>query len=224
MICTIYAPWFGALPFYSNTFLHCCGLSKDIYWVIHSDQLKPNNCPDNVIWTVVNNSYIQTQLSKIFPNNVPNRDNWGHKLCDIKTYWHIIFDVNIPTTKFRGWCDWDIVHNLSTLSWEFTSAKFTNGSMRAPLYIQLNTDLLLVDPIHVDKMLAQQRTVSWSELYYMQHLPFSHTFQHGMTPEIDLHYPVPYVVHMYKGKGYPDLYKQWAYKYLIGWDRFGCDV
>ena len=224
MMCTIYAPWFGNIPFYGATFLYCCGLSKNIQWVIHSDQQKPDYCPDNVNWTTIDLNDFRTRLLKIFNFlHIPDRQKWGHKLCDLKPFWHRLFDIG-SDTPYVGWCDWDIVHNLSELDWKFTSAKFTTSSLCAPLFIQKTSTLLEVYPTRPYQMLANPRTVSWCEHYYMPQVTDSTIMQSGMTPEVDLIEPVKYVVHMYKGKHDPKLYKQWTHQYLQGWDQFGCEL
>lgn len=210
MVCTIYAPWFGELPFYTKEFLYSCAKSPNIQWVIHSDQEAPE-IADNILWARCNN--LHQLIVESLTITVPLR-SWGHKLCDLKPFWHTIFNVeNLLKTKYRGWCDWDVVHDLSTLEFTFDSAKFTKGSMCSPLFIQKVEGALEVYPRDFGGLLKVKPSCAWDELYYLKNIN-STILQEGLTPEVDLFFPAKYAVHMYRAKHCPDLYDKWLKKYF----------
>jgi hypothetical protein len=210
MICTLFIPWFGPLPFYADIFLNCCALSENILWVVHSDQLPPD-LPKNVRWYVCDD--VSKRLEKVFDKEIIPERKWHHKLCDLKPFWHIIFNENdVEKTEYRGWCDWDVVHNLSALEFNFESAKFTNGSMCSPLYLQINQNILEWYTVYPRGSLAIRDASGWDELGYLHHIN-STIIQPGLTPEVDLFNAAPYAVHMYRAKHSPDLYQDWIQNY-----------
>lgn len=210
MICTMYIPWFGELPFYSRTFLNSCAMSKDILWIVHSDQAVPFSLSDNIRWFTCDN--VSERVCRVFDESFVPERKWLHKLCDLKPFWHIIFDEKIEETEYRGWCDWDVVHNLSNLKFNFHSAKFTVGSMSSPLFITKNNCALEWFPTYPKNFLGCKLSVAWDELYYLYFVD-SKIIQHGMTPEVDLKTKVDFAVHMYKAKHRKELYIKWIKQY-----------
>lgn len=211
MKCLMYAPWFGDLPFYTKCFLYCCSLSKNILWVIHSDQDKPDINYENIIWFKINNSQLTDRIHKVFPT-VPERE-WKHKLCDLKNHWYKIFyEPCLPECKYVGFIDWDVVHNLSNIEFNFSSAKFTTGTMCAPLFIELENSVLEYYPKNYISFLRVKNSTAWHEHYYMNKINSS-ILQDGLTPEVDLSYSPPYAVHMYRAKHKKELYLDWINKY-----------
>lgn len=209
MICTMYAPWFGPLPFYANYFLQCCARSELIQWCIASDQCAPINLPQNMFWQCVDESHV---IRKVFPY-APIRE-WRHKLCDLKPFWHLIFsDPRSQHTDFRGWIDWDVYHDLSSLEFNFDAAKFTRGSLCSPLFITRDSSALNVWPVNISDFLNQTSACAWDELFYLKRVD-AQIIQQGMTPEIDLFSRANYAVHMYRAKHFPVLYEQWIEKYF----------
>jgi hypothetical protein len=190
MICSIYAPWFGELPFYADTFLHCCGNSPDIQWIINTDQYPPCELASNIIWILID-------------------CNLRHKLCDYKPWWHLAYKTN---TEYIGWCDWDVVHNLSTLTWDFESAKFTTSWMASPLFIVRRDKWLDYWPLAWNAINKDTKSTAWEESLYLN-LYDSKILQEGLTPEIDLYGQADYAVHMYGAKYVPELYYHWITKY-----------
>lgn len=210
MICKMHVPWFGDLPFYTDTFLKCCGLSEKIVWIVHSDQ-QPPALPKNVLWFVCDD--VSKKIETVFDAAVIPDRKWRHKLCDLKPFWHIVFnEPDIPVTEYRGWCDWDVVHNLSHLLFNFESAKFTKGSMCSPLYIQVNRNIVDIRPANPKAFLAGRESFAWDELIYLKQI-HSSIVQTGLTPEVDLVSAAPYAIHMYRAKHSPTLYDEWIKKY-----------
>lgn len=210
MSCVIYAPWFGPLPFYANTFLEGCGKATKIQWIVHSDQKRPEIAPSNVLW--IYTKHLTTLIQDAISVPVPERE-WRHKLCDLKPFWHKIFVVyDAPNFDYRGWCDWDVVHDLSELEFNFDSAKFTKSGMCSPLFITKTSCALEWWPLHLKQILKTEKSCAWDELRYLAHIN-SEVIQVGLTPEVDLFEPAKYAVHMYRAKHYPALYQEWIKKY-----------
>lgn len=209
MICTMFAPWMGQLSFYSGVFLHCCSLAKKIQWIIHSDQPAPENLPDNIVWLPI--GCVTSRIRRVY--NLAERGVEGHKLCDLKPYWHLIFDDGFEDTKFIGFIDWDVVHDLSSIKFDFESAKFTAGWMTGPLFIQQKSAFFEYYPLNFGRLLEHNNSVRWDEGHYLPLLD-STILQQGMTPEIDLFSNPKYAVHLYKGKSNKDIYKKHLKKYL----------
>ncbi len=203
----MYIPWFGRLPFYALDFLSCCEAAKNIIWVVHSDQSSPKKI-HNVIWKIVDAPTLL--IRRVFPS-APSRF-WGHKLCDLKPYWNEIFGP--CNTRYWGWCDWDVYHNLTDLVFDFESLKFTNGTMCSPIFIQKTGTELQYFPVGRDRFLFINDSVAWDEIYYLKHVD-SKILQRGLTPEVDLFERAKYAVHMYRAKHIPDLYRKWIDEYFI---------
>ena len=202
MRCTIFCPWFGQLPFYAGTFLRCCAASPDILWVIHSDQSAPIMLPANVHWYRIDD--LVDRVRRVFPG-VAVGLVYGHKLCDLKPFWHVMFaEAGLPVTEYRGWVDWDVVHNLSTLPWQYDAMRFTPNRMCSPLYIQKNVDLLVTFPLAPTAFMAAS-TTAWDETWYLPNVR-AVVMQTGLTPELDDMYYAPYAVHLCRGKLDPHLY------------------
>lgn len=200
MICTIYIPWFGVLPFYAKDFLACCAAAKNILWVVHSDQENPLPT-ENIIWHKIENP---TELiQRVFPQ--AQYRFWGHKLCDLKPYWNDIFGKG--ETEYWGWCDWDVYHNLSKLEFNFQSAKFTKGKMCSPLFIQKTGGDLQYYPVNIDRFLNTDHSLMWDEWFYLPHVD-SIYLQDGLTPVADLFSKAEFAVHMYYEKQSKKLYEE----------------
>ncbi|MES2181020.1 MAG: DUF6625 family protein [Pseudomonadota bacterium] len=210
MSCIMYAPWFGPLPWYANYFIESCGKSSRIQWIINSDQPAPGQLPANVLW--LRTYDLTLRIAELF--GVPLHDReWGHKLCDLKPFWHQLFKpFDAPNFEFRGWCDWDVVHDLNGLNFDFDSAKFTNGWQCSPLFITRNKGALEWWPTRLNDFLGDQESWAWDELRYLKHIN-STILQPGLTPEVDLVAPARYAVHMYRAKYLPALYEEWLSKY-----------
>lgn len=213
MICTMYAPWFGALPFYTVHFLASCALSPHILWVIHSDQ-KPPKLPKltgNVVWQQIFN--LNERIASVFPEHAKPRDNWGHKLCDLKPFWHLIFPGVSKPTEYQGWCDWDVVHDLSALVLNFNAGVFTPTSQNSPLFICRTSLWFDWWPSNPALLFRTVQCLGWDEFEYLPKLPLT-VLQQGLTPEVDLFEPAQFAVHMYRAKHSPVLYEQWIKQYL----------
>jgi len=124
-----------------------------------------------------------------------------------------MFAEDLPPTEFSGWCDWDVVHDLSGLDFTFNAAKFTAGWMASPIFIQRNATALEWYPTNPWSLMRNPRTFAWDELQYLRHVDAT-ILQQGLTPEVDLFAPARYAVHMYRAKHDPELFAEWQNLYF----------
>lgn len=205
---TMYAPWFGPLPFYAGTFLYCCGLAPDVQWVIHSDQARPASAPDNVAWYEVDPD-IRPYIQRVFPIPLPHPLYGGHKLCDHKPWWHRMFFEGHRSTHV-GWIDWDCIHNLSAVPLGPGVSLFCKSLVKGPLVV---ADVMPeYYPSNPRGLIYTRRTVGYDESVFLPMVEtfHPHTYVQG-SPRGDQ----PYAVHALAEKADPPTYYNAATEFLL---------
>ncbi len=191
--CRIFAPWFGPLPDHKELFLNSCAKSPMIEWVVHSDQPKPD-IPANMIW--VQTPSLKTRIQNLFPEFTILNYDWKRKLTDLKPFWHLLFSENFEPVEYRGWCDWDVVHNLSEIPWDFNLAKFTNGKMAGPLILMSYDYPDPIIPANWQRILSSPEPTSWDDMVYLRNAECVR-FQSALTFRLDTFTtPINYAFHL----------------------------
>lgn len=100
-------PYFGPLPNYFPLWLESCRQNCDVNWLLFVDQKDPLDTPTNV--TVIRTSFdeVRTRVQSIF--DFPISLDHPYKLCDYKPSYGEVFERELATFDFWGFCDLDTI-------------------------------------------------------------------------------------------------------------------
>lgn len=100
-------PYFGKFPNYINFFLESCRNNNTINWLILSDNPKPSDLPENILYVQTTFDKIQKHIQKYFDFEIKLTS--PYKLCDFKPFYGLIFENYIRNYDFWGYCDLDMI-------------------------------------------------------------------------------------------------------------------
>lgn len=100
-------PYFGQFNNYFDLWLTSIKINKDIDWFIFTDNKKPKDIPDNVIWIMMSFRNLKTIISNKLDIDISLEK--PYKLCDYKPLYGYIFEDFIKEYDFWGYCDCDLI-------------------------------------------------------------------------------------------------------------------
>lgn len=105
--CCFIIPYFGEFPNYFNLFLKSCKFNEDYDWLIITDNLKKYEYPDNVHILRMTFNNLKAIFSEKLGFEVVIQNY--HKLCDYKPIYGFIFEDQLKSYDFWGYCDLDLL-------------------------------------------------------------------------------------------------------------------
>jgi hypothetical protein len=182
-ICVI-SVWFGRLPSYLPCFLKTCAANSFVDWILVSDQQLSSMPPENIRVMAMSKTSFTELASKQLGFNININD--PYKLCDFKPLFGKIFQDQLESYNYWGYCDLDII--FGTLSKQIQPLliespdiiSFYQGFLSGPFCLFRNTSIvvnlfsqipdyksILQDPEHkaFDEHIPK-RTPSFRILYY----------------------------------------------------------
>lgn len=100
-------PYFGRFPSYFDFFLVSCSYNPEISFHFVTDQRKPNNCPKNVFFHIMEFSQLRKLVRKKLGKEAILYN--PYKLCDYKPLYGYIFSDIINDADYWGHCDIDLI-------------------------------------------------------------------------------------------------------------------
>lgn len=100
-------PWTGPLPGYARLFLKSCAANPGVKVTLILDRCPEIVCPDNVHWVLRSGAQIADRINECFGLNLSTIG--GHKLCDFKPHYGLIFEDLIAGSPWWGFCDIDLM-------------------------------------------------------------------------------------------------------------------
>lgn len=100
-------PYFGKLPDGFQIWLNSCKKNSTIDWILFTDDKSEYNYPENVkrIFTTFEN--LKERIQLLYDFQISLNKPW--KLCDFKVAYGEIFEKELSTYDFWGFCDIDLI-------------------------------------------------------------------------------------------------------------------
>ena len=106
-ICVI-IPYFGKFRNSFELFINSCRYNGDITWLIFSDNSKPDELPNNIIWNECTLNDVKLLAEEKLKMSV--RLQRPYKLCDLKPLYGKIFEDYISNFAYWGYGDIDLIY------------------------------------------------------------------------------------------------------------------
>lgn len=106
-ICYI-VPYFGKLPDIMPIWLKSCELNPSINWILFTDDsYSKYNIPSNVSFYNLTFDEMKKKIQSMFPFTI--RIDSPYRLCDYKVAYGYIFEEELKSYDFWGYCDLDMI-------------------------------------------------------------------------------------------------------------------
>lgn len=100
-------PYFGKFHSYFQLWLNSCECNPTIDWLVFTDDTRSFKYPSNVHVTFTNLAAIKEKAeSKL---GFPIKLDKSYKLCDLKVAYGVIFNEELRSYDFWGFCDIDLI-------------------------------------------------------------------------------------------------------------------
>lgn len=100
-------PWTGPLPAYAPLFLQSCAANAGIHVTLILDRPPQLSFPANVHWVLRSGGQIAARINDRLGLAITAIG--GHKLCDFKPHYGLIFEDLIAGSPWWGFCDIDLM-------------------------------------------------------------------------------------------------------------------
>lgn len=100
-------PYLGTLPKYTSLFFHSVSSNRDIDVLLLVDQQPRIDVPSNVYIHVTSRSSILDRIR--ISTGLEIRDITGHKLCDFRPFYALMFEKELRGYNWWGHCDVDLM-------------------------------------------------------------------------------------------------------------------
>ena len=100
-------PYFGRFPNYFQLWLNSCKINPTIDWMVYTDDKRKFDYPSNVHVTYTTLQSIKQLAEEKL--DMPVNISMPYKLCDLKVVYGIIFQDDLVSYDFWGYCDVDVI-------------------------------------------------------------------------------------------------------------------
>ena len=100
-------PYYGPLPKWLPLFLKSAASNAQVHFFLITDEKVSQPLPPNVTHVPLSLAQIEERVRKTLSPHF--RFSCGYKLCDVKTYYGIVFEDLFRDSDFWGYCDIDLV-------------------------------------------------------------------------------------------------------------------
>lgn len=100
-------PFFGKWPNYVNLFLQSCRGHQIFDIIFFSEENPSRHLPENVTYVEMARSNIWKRINQITKLGI--YETPGHKLCDFRPFYGLVFEDLLREYEFWGFCDIDIM-------------------------------------------------------------------------------------------------------------------
>lgn len=100
-------PYFGDFPPWLEYFLASCRANDDINFILFSDNVPPEELPDNIVYQHISfRDYLDLVSRRL---GIPFQPENPYKLCDLKPALGLVHQDLLEGYDFWGFCDLDVI-------------------------------------------------------------------------------------------------------------------
>jgi hypothetical protein len=166
-------PYFGTFRPSLELWIESVRNNPQIDWIIFTDNKEPSNLPQNIIWKETTLKDVENLATKKMGQ--PVNLSKPYKLCDLKTFYGIVFEDFLTDYNYYGYGDFDVVYGrLYQVLKDINYTDYDKINRWGHCTLVKNTEdmknLLLDDEIqekfNIKKILSEGRNFGFDELDY----------------------------------------------------------